>query len=399
MRKHIYIMLCLLVAISAANSQSVSETVGKKIGFSKSTTAKDAQVNLKLGEISKAVELYSTAVEEEKQQRNGGKGVSGELLAEYAYALALHHDFEAALINIDRARALGAKHSDFYSAQILELMGHKESSQQLMKGAEIPDWINGVYQNLTPKHITTFAINEDSPKNALERANRLATGKQTVQSIVLFEELQTLYPKVGIVYIDHSSVWESLGKKEHAANLLRKGIGLIPNGMADSASKAALVNHLSELDEKTTKKEQMPFLKKTFGPNPPKLITYAGASFAKGLYALNGRLGVYTSNKFSASLNVGLNYAGETFMGNVGVSVYKTWRIFVVGIGLNEQIASENSTFSLSPTIGLSFLNKAQTSSFDINFNWFIPFKEDAKTSYSISIGKTFYLDMKGGRK
>lgn len=399
MRKSLYIILCLLISISAGNAQTLLDVVGNKLGFGKSTAVKEAQEKLKLDKIGEAVALYSKAVEEEKQQRNGGKGVSGELLAEYAYALALHHDFEAALINIDRARALGAKHSDFYSAQILELMGHKETSRQLMKDAEIPEWINGIYQNLTPKHTAKFAINDDSPKYALERANRLADGGQTVQSFVLFEELQNKYPNVGIVYIDHSSVWESLGRYGYAADLLRKGISLIPDGVADSASKAALVNHLSELDEKTTKKEQMPFLKKTFGPNPPKLITYAGASFAKKLYSLNGRIGVYTSNKFSASLNMGLNYTGKNFMGNIGLFANKTWRIFVVGIGLNEQIARDNSTFSLSPTIGLSFLNKAQTSSFDINFNWFIPFKEDAKTSYSISIGETIYLDMKGGRK
>ena len=397
--KKLHVFFLLSFTVLAANAQSVSETVGKKIGFSKSTTATDAQVHLKLCEISTAVALYSTAVEEEKQQRNGGKGVSGELLAEYAYALALHHDFEAALINIDRARALGAKHSDFYSAQILELMGHKESSQQLMKGAEIPDWINGVYQNLTPKHITTFAINEDSPKNALERANRLATGKQTVQSIVLFEELQTLYPKVGIVYIDHSSVWESLGKKEHAANLLRKGIGLIPNGMADSASNAALEMHLKELEDSVANVTKITLINKMLGVNPPKLITYAGASFAKDLYSLNGRLGVYTSNKLSASLNVGLNYVGKSFIGNIGISAYKTWNIFVVGLGVSEQLSKDNMSFSLSPTVGLSFLNKAQTSSFDINLNWFIPLVSDAKSSYSISIGKTIYLDMKGARK
>ena len=107
-------------------------------------------------------------------------------------------------------------------------------------------------------------------------------------------------------------------------------------------------------------------------------------------------MGVYTSNKFSASLNLGLNYAGEQFSGTIGLSVYKAWGILVAGLGLSEQFSENSDMFSLAPSIGLTFLNKAQTSSFDIMLNGYVPFSSNQKFSYSISIGKTVYYDLNG---
>ena len=114
------------------------------------------------------------------------------------------------------------------------------------------------------------------------------------------------------------------------------------------------------------------------------------------MYSLNGRMGVYTSNKFSASLNVGLNYANEKFYGSIGISGYKTWGIFVGGLGITDMFGKDSNTFSLTPSVGLSFLNKKQNSSFDIMVNGYIPFSSEQKFSYSISIGKTIYFDLNG---
>lgn len=137
-------------------------------------------------------------------------------------------------------------------------------------------------------------------------------------------------------------------------------------------------------------------MKRLLGMNPPKLMTYVGASAAKDMYSLNGRMGLYTSNKFSASLNVGLNYASEEFSGSIGVSGYKAWGIFVGGLGITDMFGKDSNTFSLTPSVGLSFLNKGQTSSFDIMVNGYIPFSSEQKFSYSISIGKTIYFDLNG---
>lgn len=357
-------------------------------------SAKRAQQYIKDGDVDNTIVSYVSAINQSQSQRNAGKGVDGNLLSEYAYALALHHDFEAALMNIDRARIVGTKYGDFYAAQVLAVMGYKDAAQQLMQQAKVPEWINGVYQGLNERYKTKASINRNAPETALKRANKLAANKQTIQAMVLFEELATIYPNTYILYVDYSTVWESLGYYTYAAHLLQKGIDLMPQEQAEN--KRIFTNHLTKVNEKKTKYENASWFKKMLGLNPPKLMTYVGASAAKDFYSLNGRLGLYTSNKFSASVNVGLNYASEEFSGSIGVSGYKTWGIFVGGIGITDMFGKDSNTLSLTPAVGLSFLNKSQTSSFDIMVNGYIPFSSEQKFSYSISIGKTIYFDLNG---
>ena len=356
---------------------------------------------LKQGNIAQAVADYANAIALAEDSRTGGSGVGGELLAEYAYALVLHHDFEAALMNIDRARTAGTKYGDFYAAQVLMLMGYEEAAQQLMRQAKVPVWLNGVYQGLNEKYKTmvstnrpTASINRDAPEKALKRANKLAANGQTIQSMALFEELATLYPDTYIIYVDYSTVWESLGHYAYAAQLLQKGIDLMPQ--EQNEHKQIFQNHLVKVNEKKAKYENASWLKRTLGINPPKMMTYIGASAAKDFYSLNGRAGLYTSNKFSASLNVGLNYASEEFSGSIGLSAYQAWGVFVGGLGITDMISKESNSLSLTPSVGLSFLSKDQTSSFDIMVSGYVPFSSEQKFSYSISIGKTIYFDLNG---
>lgn len=348
---------------------------------------------LKQGNIAQAVTEYANAIIIAENSRTAGSGVSGELLAEYAYALALHHDFEAALMNIDRARMVGTKYGDFYAAQVLTLMGYINAAQQLMKQAKVPDWINGIYQELNEKFHTTASINRDAPETALKRANKLAANRQTIQAMALFEELAAIYSNTYIIYVDYSTVWESLGNYTYAAELLQKGIGLMQD---QDENKQIFENHLTKVNQMKASFENASWLKRLLGMNPPKMMTYVGASAAKDMYSLNGRMGVYTSNKFSASLNLGLNYASEEFSGSIGVSAYKAWGIFVGGLGVTDMFGKDSNTFSLTPSLGLSFLNKSQTSSFDIMVNGYVPFSSDQKFSYSISVGKTIYFDLNG---
>ena len=394
--KKLYIFFVLFLSQSYLFSQNISDVLAKQIGMNSPTIYREAQINLKLGDVDKALVCYSQAVKQAQKQRNSGHGVNAELLAEYAYTLALNHDFEAALINIDRARMLGMKYGDFYSAQILLLMGHNNAAELLMKHAKIPNWINGVYQGLNQKFMTARSINKDSPENALIRANKLAAQRQFIQAIALFEELITIYPDVPIFYIDYSTMWESLGYYGYAAQLLQKGLDRMPQDSINVDSRQVFINHLNSVNKMNAEFENVSWLKRMLGMEPPKLMTYLGASFAKDVYSINGRMGVYTSNKFSASLNLGLNYAGEQFSGTIGLSVYKAWGILVAGLGLSEQFSENSDMFSLAPSIGLTFLNKAQTSSFDIMLNGYVPFSSNQKFSYSISIGKTVYFDLNG---
>ena len=396
MRKIALIVFLFIISSHLFAQNMHNNIIMQQIGMNSPTIYREAQINLKLGDVDKALVRYSEAVKQAQKQRNSGHGVDAELLAEYAYTLALNHDFEAALINIDRARMLGMKYGDFYSAQILLLMGHNNAAEQLMKQAKVPNWINGVYQGLNQKFMTVRAINQDSPENALIRANKLAAQRQFIQAIALFEELITIYPDVPIFYIDYSTMWESLGYYGYAAQLLQKGLDRMPQDSINVDSRQVFINHLNSVNKMNEEFEDVPWLKRMLGMEPPKLMTYLGASFAKDVYSLNGRMGVYTSNKFSASLNLGLNYAGEQFSGTIGLSVYKAWGILVAGLGLSEQFSENSDMFSLAPSIGLTFLNKAQTSSFDIMLNGYVPFSSNQKFSYSISIGKTVYFDLNG---
>ena len=388
MRNLFLLIFSLFVTIGEA--QTIGETI---ISYSPNTQ-KEAQTTLKKGDISRAMIDYNNTIEHSQVQRNAGKGVSGDLLAEYAYVLALHHDFEAALMNIDRARMVGTKYGDFYAAQVLTVMGYKEAAQQLMKQTKVPEWIDGIYQGLNDKHKTAASINRDAPEAALKRANKLAANRQTVQAMALFEELMVLYPNIYIIYVNYSTVWESLGYFAHAAQLLQKGIDLMPQEQQEH--KQIFMNHLTKVKEQEAKFENAPWMKRLLGMNPPKMMTYVGGSVAKDIYSLNGRLGIYTSNKFSATLNMGLIYSNEQFSGSIGLSAYKAWGIFVVGIGLTDMFNKDSNTLNLTPSVGLSFLNKKQTSSFDITLSGYVPFSSEQKFSYSISIGKTIYFDLNG---
>ena len=200
-RLYKYFLFAPILFLSLSiKGQTIGNCIGKYIGVSASDMVKEAQVSLKQGVINNAIGDYSLAIYQAQNQRNSGQGVSGDLLAEYSYALALHHDFEAALMNIDRARMVGTKYGDFYAAQVLTLMGYSNAAQQLMKQAKIPDWLSDTYQGLNAKYKTTVSINRDVPETALKRANRLAASRQTIQAMALFEELAAIYPDTYIHY-------------------------------------------------------------------------------------------------------------------------------------------------------------------------------------------------------
>lgn len=398
--RHFITYILSVFLVLPMHSQTIGETINKQLGLGKSNVHQNIRIKVKLGEIGTALTCYSQAIIQVQEQRNAGSGINGNLLAEYSYVLALNHDFEAALMNIDRARIVGTKYGNFYAAQVLTLMGYTDAAQQLMKQAKVPDWINSTYQELSEKYRTTTSINRDAPEIALKRANKLAANRQTIQAIALFEELAALYKDTYIIYVDYSTVWESLGNYAYAAHLLQKGIDLMPeeSGISNplQQNKQIFQNHLAKVNQMKASFENASWLKRLLGLKPSKMMTYVGASAAKDMYSLNGRMGVYTSNKFSASLNLGLNNASEEFSGSLGVSAYKAWGIFVGGLGVTDMFGKDSNTFSLTPSVGLSFLNKSQTSSFDIMVNGYVPFSSDQKFSYSISVGKTIYFDLNG---
>ena len=135
-------------------AQTTENKIMSLLGLTDPLGINEVHSNIKQNNIDKALVCYSKIIENAQFQRNAGHGVNGDLIAEYAYVLALNHDFEAALMNIDRARMVGTKYGDFHAAQVLTLMGYTDAAQQLMRQAKVPEWINGIYQGLNEKYKT-----------------------------------------------------------------------------------------------------------------------------------------------------------------------------------------------------------------------------------------------------
>lgn len=381
------IIVVLLAVIGNASSQDVDYYRNQ------------AFFNMKSGDVNMAVMYYAQSVDKAKENRNAGKGVRGELLAEYAYALALHHDYEASLINIDRAIMLNAANGKFFAGLVLVTMGYNTAAFQLSgltpgQYINVPrysKWIDGLYWNITSAYTekTKVTINRDSPQEALKRAVDLTERGQTVQAIVLFEELMDKYPNAYNVPASYSTLWEKLGNRVYASTLLKRSIELI--GSSDTASRNAFVEHLRTLDEV----QPLGLLGQA---KNIKTIAYVGASFGK-MTSLNGRLGVSTESKWSTSLNGNVMFLDSSSFGNVGLSVYKTWSFFVVGLGVSRQLSKLSNAWGLAPSVGLTFINRSQTASLDFTSSWQIPFSDDKKLSFNLSIGTTFYLDFKREKK
>lgn len=346
---------------------------------------REARFNIKLGDIDRAVEYYSTAVAQAIARRNAGRGVSGELMAEYAYALALNHDYELSLMYIDRARTVGARHADFYTGQVLALLGYSETAQTLT--GRPPEWLDGIWQNRLREHSEKARLSTDRPNDALQRAIQLGENEQHIQAMILYEELLAKYPAEPMVAVAYSTLWESIGQPDQAARMLKRGIELTEKG--DTSRRRIYEQHLDELSHAASDSWSR-FC---------RTIVYAGASTGKEMLGINGRIGISTESKLSLSLTGSYSSFSGNPVTTAGLSVYKSWSWFVLGLGTTCQWIDKKATWGLSPSLGVAIFNLAGDASVDITLGAIIPFSNDDTFSYSLSIGKTVYLDInKKGR-
>ncbi len=343
-----------------------------------------------------AIKGYSRLIQTEKENRTRKRGVEADLVAEYAYALALDSITDRALATIDLARSMEAGHADFYTAQIFELLGFHELAGTFMNGAEIPKWIESSYQDIAIRHRVHLISSDNDMKSAFIKANVLTKQKQYVQAIIKFEEITDNYPTSYMPYIGYSTTLENLGMYGEAADKLQHGLNLI--GQRDSSTTAVLQKHLDGLKITIARKTSPNFFERISDKYEPSFMLYAGGSAGKNNLSLNGRLGFFTKNKFSGTLNLGYSYISKDNAFNIGIAAYQMINIFVVGLGINEQI-SKNSTFSISPSVGISLMNQKGNASYDIMCNLFIPCKRGHLLSYTISFGRTYYFNFNPKKK
>lgn len=387
-------LLCALLAGQMAVAQFSQE-------FAKySYCAKGVEL-LRADRIPEAVIEYSAAVERAKGARSAGEGVPADLLGEYAYALALGHDFESALMNLERSRALGGKYSQFYSAQVLRVMGLDEAADEIGKGAIAPDYLESCYRDLNEKHSYGARVISRTPKESLKMANALASQGRYVQALAMLGDLKAMYPDEPILYVSESTVWEGMKHYDKAYASLETALGMMPATSSNQNRRQIYNDHLLFLkNKKSPEPVKTSWLRENIiGYGTPRLILYGGATFASGMTSLNARAGLYTSSNFSASLNLGINSGSGSSSGSIGVSAYKTMKALVLGLGVSDQFSSESNVFCLAPSAGLTFPSKDRNSSFDIMLGFTVPFSGGGKIGYSISLGRTIYIDLKTKKK
>lgn len=400
--KHISILALVLIACMSLpmSAQSLSQLL---IGSIETRVSEvQARSLLLQGRIHEAVVSYSSCIEQAKENINGSKGVDPDLLAEYAYALALNQDYEPALLYIDRARALNAKYGNYYAGQILTVMGYEQTALEFLRTVIAPSWIAPSASMLNSRYALTPIINHDQPADALRRANSLVATNQHIQAVALYEELMATYPSAYVIPASYSTLWEQMGCYAKAAELLRRGIRLMPSDEA-SGSLQAYSQHLTGLEAKTSEGGGIRHIVGT----GQGIMYYVGASAANDMFSLNFREGVYTNTRFSMAFNMGLSFGNDMMIGNLGLSMYKTWNWFMGGFSVDDQFSinfsdkssSSKHNWSISPIVGLSFLSKSGNSSFDITYGFALPFSSDGMIRSSFSIGQTFYFDIKGKKK
>jgi len=341
------------------------------------------------GQISQAIQSYAQLADKDN--------ANSALLSEYAYALALGGIYEGALMNLDRAKLFGAfsEKDYFYAGQILALIGSYQSATDLLSYSSVPKWIYPKYAELYKKcKLVSLIPQKDDLEILFQRANYLASSGMNFQAIALYEQLLEEYPDVPLIHVGYSIPLEKLGLNKLAAEELETGILLIPDEPQFDETKQAFSQRLEQLKqpENLTRKEQPEFLKKLNKFNPQSML-YIGGMFSENYTSFSSRFGVYLSNSFNGALNLGISGNSSAMNFNIGVSGYqRLGNVVVVGFGVNELIGKNSNVFSITSSLGLSFINSKRNSSWDIFFNSYYPTQKGASEMYGFSIGKSFYF-------
>jgi len=315
------------------------------------------------------------------------------VLLEYAYALALGGIYDGALMNLDRAKLSGASlgKNYFFAGQIFALMGFNRPAIEFLTNSSVPRWIYSKYDDLYKEHQSSaFVYQEKDLKTAFSRANYLVANSMNFQAIALFEQIIEKSPDEYLFHVGYSIPLEKTGARKLAIDEMKSGISLLPAEKQNTNIKLAFNERLSQLNQrKDTKQIKQP---EAQGMKSQGMI-YVGGSASSSYTSINGRFGLFFTNSFNASFDLGVTSDNNSNTStNVGISAYqRIGKVFVIGVGFSDQITNTDN-MSINPSIGLSFMNKKRTSSWDIFFNVYCPIADNANYLYGFSIGKSFYF-------
>ncbi len=327
------------------------------------------------------------------------------LFAEDAYALALGGVYEAALMRLDHSWALGVNSPDipYFTSQVFALMGYDDLANAYWTTSgtyKTPGWITSkssvLLRKFKDKSAKTAKINREQLIANFKRANLLASQKSWFQSIALFHRITDRFPNEYLPYVGYSIALENTGAFEKSVQIIEKAITLTGKNQEDLQKKQFLEERLASVKRKqaTVTNGELPGFSPKKLPDRfrPQTMIYAGGMAGPSMISVNGRFGRFTSGSTTTSADFSFNNTSGFRYLNLGISTYIRYRSLVSGFGFLLGAGDAKPTYSIKISVGVSVINKTQTSSFDVFLDVNAGLIKGSLTTYGLSIGKTLYF-------
>lgn len=397
-----FLVFLLLITISTGNGfcqskkdRSRSASKGRS-ETSSQPGIEEARSLLLSGKTIEALMAYSPLV--------AADSTNVGLSSEYAYALAVNGNFEAALYRIDviwKARYLYPEVS-FYASQIFSLMGNEavaEALNEVFPGRKDPAWISEVAPVMLEKYKSQkpqYVISADEVPEYFSRANKLTSRGNYLLAICLFSNINASFPDVYLPYVGYSIALEKAELYKPAAEVLEKGIKLMGKDPAKNEERGILEKRLSSLSAKSSQPAKVTIAKVLAGSSVKKdalrLMAYAGGMISPSYTNVNGRFGYFLSGSGNAAVDLGISSMSGTTSYNVGMTYYQRHKILVGGFGLVGSFTGNTSAAFFKISVGFSFQSKNKVSSWDIFWDGMAPFSRAQITTVGFSAGRSMYF-------
>lgn len=349
-------------------------------------------------DFSNAVRAYSVLVQKDSE--------NAVLNAEYAYALALNGIYDAALARLDRVWISGSGSSEvnFFAAQVFALMGYEMLAVEFGKkiaAGNVPGWIASASTGLIEKYIDRIPGDNLSEGGDIvtdfRRANRLTAQNYNLMSMAMFEGIITRYPDEYLPYVGSSIALEKAGMYEKSVEAMEQAVAIIGDKPEYVEARQALETRLSDIRSKSAAGVKTNNAK----PLPPagpeskgrRMLAYAGGMFSPSFLSLSGRFGTFISGAGSLSADLGVTRSSGGTSLNIGAMNFFRQRIFAGGYGLGVGFGGGSATFSVKVSVGLTFMNRENSASWDIFLDGRQPLgAAGSPTTVGLSIGRSVYF-------
>jgi tetratricopeptide (TPR) repeat protein len=350
-------------------------------------------------DISGAIISYSGAA------RNSSNAA---ILSEYAYALALGGYYDAALIQLDKAKKSDAKswEVNFYASQVYGLMGYEDLSKEFWSPfwtKRAPSWISAKAGELKEKYKRKSGQAEKMDRAEMvsffKEANELASRGEYFRSIGLFRRIIASYPKESLPYVGYSIALEKMGAFESSSQNISKAMSLLGSDAASSEKRTVLAKRLEAVNKVSSKwpKDRMmqPYAPETRKESQTQMMSYAGGMVSSAFSNVNLRFGYsnFKTGNAAIDFSFGNNAAASSTYYSIGVSTYSRLKVLMLGIGVNGYSQNGGDMMgTFKGSLGISAINRSGRSSFEVFLDVHQPFTAKSPGSVGISIGSTIYF-------